>query len=182
MQKSNVIPRRLVLSKDLEGKRVLVVDDNDHARLVMKDLLEQMKFVVETVESGPEALNFLAEADRENHPHSIVFIDWQMPNMDGLEVARRLKAMDLNHQPSIFIVTAYGREELFVKAKSLGIDDVLVKPISPSVLFDSLARVLGDPTPLAQEMRQSSGIGAEDLALGKITAYSRGPHFVGGGQ
>ncbi|AGF51680.1 hybrid sensory kinase [Synechocystis sp. PCC 6803] len=168
LQKSNVIPHRLVLSKDLEGKRVLVVDDNDHARLVMKDLLEQMKFVVETVESGPEALNFLAEADRENHPHSIVFIDWQMPNMDGLEVARRLKAMGLNHQPSIFIVTAYGREELFVKAKSLGIDDVLVKPISPSVLFDSLARVLGDPTALAQEMRQSSGIGAEDLALEKL--------------
>lgn len=145
LRKSNHSPRRLVLSNDLEGKRVLVVDDNDHACLVMKDLLEQMKFVVDTVNTGWEALNLVTERDLTPQPYHIIFVDWQMPNMDGLEVARRLEEMKLQHLPSIFIVTAYGREELFVQAKTLGIADVLIKPVSPSLLFDSLARVLGDP-------------------------------------
>jgi two-component system sensor histidine kinase/response regulator len=77
-----------------------------------------------------------------------------MPNMDGLEVARRLEVSNLQHVPSIFIVTAYGREELFVKAKTLGVADVLIKPISPSVLFDSLARALGDVTALLTEVSE----------------------------
>lgn len=75
-----------------------------------------------------------------------------MFNMDGLEVVCCLKVMGLNYQLLIFIVIVYGWEELFVKVKSFGIDDVLVKFISFFVLFDSLVRVLGDFMVLVQEM------------------------------
>lgn len=144
LQKSTLPPRRMVLSRDIQGKRVLVVDDNENARLIMKDLLEQMKFDVDLVSSGQEALDAVAAADTFDRPYEIVFLDWQMPFMDGLEVARRIKKISLKHKPHHLIVTAYGREEVFQEAESTGIADVLVKPVNASIVFDSLARLLGE--------------------------------------
>ncbi|WP_242023088.1 response regulator [Pseudanabaena mucicola] len=143
LAKSTIPSRRLVLSKDLQGKRVLVVDDNDNARQVMKDLLEYMKFAVDLAGSGSEALTLVAQADVQQHPYEIIFLDWQMPQMDGLEVARKIKEMSLNHQPHYLMVTAYGREEIFKSAKEVGIADVLIKPVNTSVLFDGLVNLLG---------------------------------------
>nr|CAD5916079.1 Hybrid signal transduction histidine kinase J [Planktothrix pseudagardhii] len=143
LRKSNATARRLVLSPDLEGKRVLVVDDNENARLVLMDLLEQMKFKVDQARSGSEALQAVAEADAERRPYEIVFLDWQMPGLDGLQVVRRMQDLPLQHKPHHLIVTAYGREEVFKAAETLGIADVLVKPVNASVLFDSLVGLLG---------------------------------------
>jgi two-component system sensor histidine kinase/response regulator len=134
----------------------------------MKDLLEPMKFVVDTVHAGREAVALVIEKDTSAHPYDLIFVDWQMPNMDGLEVARRLEIAGLRHPPSVFIVTAYGREELFVKAKTMGIVDVLVKPISPSILFDSLARALGETSGVATETRELRETLTEDWSLEKL--------------
>jgi two-component system sensor histidine kinase/response regulator len=143
LQKSTAAPRRLVLSGDIQGKRVLVVDDNENARLILSDLLEQMKFQVDTASSGEEALTQVKQADQQALPYEIIFLDWQMPGMDGLEVARRIKAMSLQHKPYHLMVTAYGREEVFKEASNTGIVDVLVKPVNASIVFDSLVRVIG---------------------------------------
>ncbi|MGL4377987.1 MAG: response regulator [Microcoleaceae cyanobacterium] len=144
LRKSKEIPRRLVLSHDLQGKRVLVVDDNENARLVLTDLLEQMKFDVDMASSGKEALDAVTEADAKARPYEIVFLDWQMPGMDGLEVARRIPLLPLKHKPHHLMVTAYGREEVFKAAEPLDIADVLIKPVNASTLFDGLVRVLGE--------------------------------------
>ncbi len=143
LRKSTAATRRLVLSHDLEGKRVLVVDDNENARLVLMDLLEHMKFNLDQASSGSEALQAVAVADAERRPYEIVFLDWQMPGMDGLEVVRRMQDLPLQHKPHHLIVTAYGREEVFKVAETLGIADVLVKPVNASILFDSLVGLLG---------------------------------------
>jgi two-component system sensor histidine kinase/response regulator len=144
LQTSTTTPRRLLLSNDLQGKRVLVVDDNEPARLILKALLKQMKFKVDLASSGQEALEAVTEADNKTDPYEIVFLDWQMPNMDGLEVARRMQALPLKHRPYHLMVTAYGREEVFKNAEPLGIADILIKPVNASMLFDSLAGLLGD--------------------------------------
>jgi len=144
LKPSTATPRRLVLSSDLQGKRVLVVDDNESARLILKALLKQMKFKVDLASSGQEALEAVTEADNKTDPYEIVFLDWQMPNMDGLEVARRMQALPLKHRPYHLMVTAYGREEVFKNAESLGIADILMKPVSASILFDSVAGLLGE--------------------------------------
>jgi two-component system sensor histidine kinase/response regulator len=144
LQTSTTTPRRLVLSSDLQGKRVLVVDDNESARLILKALLKQMKFKVDLASSGQEALDAVTAADNKTDPYEIVFLDWQMPNMDGLEVARRMQALPLNHRPYHLMVTAYGREEIFKNAEPLGITDILIKPVNASMLFDSVAGLLGD--------------------------------------
>ncbi|MFM7384323.1 MAG: response regulator, partial [Microcystaceae cyanobacterium] len=112
--------------------------------LVLGDLLEQMGFSVDLASEGATGLNKVTEADRRGSPYEIIFLDWQMPAMDGLEVARRLQELPLEHHPFRVIVTAYGREEIFRGAQELSIADILIKPVNPSLLFDSLVKLLGD--------------------------------------
>ncbi|MDO9025909.1 MHYT domain-containing protein, partial [Zwartia sp.] len=83
---SKIAPRRLILSQDLQGRRVLVVDDNENARLVLAGMLEQIKFKVDAVSSGQAAVEAIIEADQKLAPYEMVLLDWEMPGMDGLEV------------------------------------------------------------------------------------------------
>ena len=135
-------PRRRILSSDLEGNRVLVVDDNVTARLVLDGLLSGMNFDVEQAASGQASLDAIRRADEQGTPFSVVFLDWQMPGMDGNETATRIKAMELQHMPHLILVTAFGREDVITGAQKAGIEDVLIKPVNASTLFDSVARLL----------------------------------------
>jgi len=135
-------PRKLALSADLQGKRVLVVDDNDNARQVLGELLGTMSFKVDQAESGLAAIGAVNRAELEGKPYEIVFLDWQMPGMDGNQTARQLRKLATPHLPHLMMVTAFGREEVIKKAEQSGIEEVLIKPINPSVLFDSVIRML----------------------------------------
>ena len=138
-------PRRVLLPRpDLRGLRVLVVDDNENARIVLSDTLVAMSFRVETVDSGAGAITAVREGARAGDPFRVVLLDWQMPGMDGLEAAAGIGALELDPPPHRIIVTAYGREELLAKADGAGIEGILFKPISPSDLFDGIMRVLGE--------------------------------------
>ncbi|MFO7685214.1 MAG: response regulator [Desulfobacterales bacterium] len=134
---------RLVLASDLRGKRVLVVDDNENARQVLSDLLGSLSFKVNQAESGRAAIAAVAGADAQGIPYEIVFLDWKMPGMDGIETARRLRERPLSRIPLMLMVTAYSREEAMKDAEEAGIEDVLLKPVSASVLFDSVVCILG---------------------------------------
>jgi two-component system sensor histidine kinase/response regulator len=142
--KCSTQPHKRVLSADLAGKRMLVVDDNASARLVLHGLLTGMNFSVEDAASGQAGLDAVVQADSSGTPFDVVFLDWQMPGMDGTEAAARIKALDLRHRPRMIMVTAFGREDVIQGAQEAGIEDVLIKPVHVSVLFDSVARVL-DP-------------------------------------
>ena len=133
----------LLPSPSLQGKRMLVVDDNNNARLVLTDMLDSMGFEVHAVGSGFEAIGAVRDAALAGHPFDLIFLDWQMPGLDGIETARKIAALGLDGTPHRLMVTAYGREEVLACANEAGIDDVLLKPVVPSVLFDSVVRVLG---------------------------------------
>jgi two-component system sensor histidine kinase/response regulator len=157
--KCSTQPRKRILSADLVGKRVLVVDDNANACLVLRGLLAGMNLSVEQASSGLAGLDAVARADAHGTPFEVVFLDWQMPGMDGNETALRIKALDLRHMPRLIMVTAFGRDEVIQGAQDAGIEDVLIKPVNASVLFDSVARLL-DPTGM-----ESPGL-AEDVVGG----------------
>ena len=135
--------RTQALSQDLQGRRTLVVDDNENARLVLRDMLEGMRLTVELADSGPPALKLIEAADRAGKPFELVLLDWQMPGMDGIEVAKRVRNAPLQRQPHQMMVTAYGREEVIKGAEQAGIEEVLIKPVSASILFEAVAQVLG---------------------------------------
>ena len=165
--KSAMTPRPLVLSQDLQGQRVLVVDDNETARVVLQALLEQMKFDVNTAADGNEALQMVMQANRDGRPYQLAMLDWQMPGMDGLELAKRIQQLELHRHPYCFIVTAYGCEDIFSTVPGGVISDVLVKPVSASILFDSIARVIGAAqSPELQSVAkslQASAVGLQNL-------------------
>jgi PAS domain S-box-containing protein len=127
----------------LKGRRVLIVDDNASARQILSEMVIEFGLVAEAVDSGMRALDLLrAEAGR-GKPFDIVLMDWRMPTMDGLETARRIRAdANLPHMPAVLMVTAFGREEVLRGAEQLGLEGVLIKPITESVMFNTISDIL----------------------------------------
>ncbi len=128
-------------SIDLRGLKVLVVDDNETAREILKEALETFTFTVTLAKSGKEAID-LAVNDSGN-PFDLVLMDWKMPDMDGIETSKIIMQKNKAATPTIIMVTAFGREEVAAKAKEVGIKGFINKPISYSQLFDSIMEVFG---------------------------------------
>jgi two-component system sensor histidine kinase/response regulator len=121
--------------------RVLVVDDNAMAREILQEPLSTVVSKVDTAASGPEALAAVKQRDA-SEPYDIVFMDWRMPGMDGLLASRHIKSDEtLRHPPAIVLVTAFGREEVREEAERLQLDGFLVKPVTKSMLVDTLVNV-----------------------------------------
>ncbi len=135
--------QRLPPHPDLRHRRVLVVDDNDTARKVIAEMLRAMAFEVVAVDSGTRAMAQASAATQSGQGFDVVLLDWRMPDMDGMETALQLRKLQLTPEPRLVMVTAYGREEVIHAAQRERMDDVLIKPVSPSTLFDTLMRVLG---------------------------------------
>jgi two-component system sensor histidine kinase/response regulator len=135
--------RPLLPEAALRGRQVLIIDDNENARLVLDDLLSSMTFAVSEAASGATGIEAIRQAAGTAQAFDIVFLDWQMPGMDGIETARQINALGLQPAPRLVMVTAYGREEVLKQAASVGIEDVLIKPVNASLLFDTAMRVLG---------------------------------------
>ncbi|MGV2293382.1 response regulator [Trinickia sp. YCB016] len=161
--------RSYLPAPDLRGKRMLVVDDNDSARMVLADLLNAMTFEAIGVASGAEALAAIEQADREQRAFEAVWLDWQMPDMDGIETARRISVMPLQRPPRLAMVTAHDRNEVLALAREADLMDVLVKPINASALFDTLMRLFGRWPPVeGRGAEQSGSVEVADLDLNRI--------------
>jgi two-component system sensor histidine kinase/response regulator len=125
---------------------MLVVDDNDTARTVLLDLLDSLGFHAQACDSGSAALQAVVGAEAAGQPFDVVLIDWQMPDMDGIELGRRLRQMPLQRPPHRLLITGHGREEVLEQATREQFGAVLVKPIHGSALIDHLLPVLtGSP-------------------------------------
>ena len=142
LDKCKTVPIRMLRS-DIRGKRVLVVDDNETARQVLTDLLRTMGLNAQAVDGSSAALDALAPDASGLPPYDLLLLDWQMPEMDGLALARRIRSDHPSHPIPIVMVTAYGREEVLKRADDAGILDVLIKPVSASTLFECVSQVLG---------------------------------------
>ena len=150
-------------SPDLKGLRVLVVDDNATAREILKGLLESFGFEVSLADSGEKGLKELEKASK-THPYELVLMDWKMPGMNGFEVSRRIKNHShLTKIPTIILVTAYGREEIMREADQVGLEGFLIKPVSASVLFDTIMQAFGKEIPETSRIAQRKEQRAEAL-------------------
>ena len=159
------MPRRTLLpNPDLRGRRALVVDDNDNARSVIREMLEGMTFNVSDASTGASAVEAVRTAHAAGQPFEVIYLDWRMPHMDGMEAARQIRALGLSPEPTLMMVSAHGREEMLKEAESLGIRSVLVKPVSPSLLFDLTMDALGVRRPEARVGGLVAIAGVEQLA------------------
>jgi CheY-like chemotaxis protein len=140
-----------------------VVDDNATSRSIFQEMLESFSFEVSVAASGEEGITEL-EAANEDKPFELVIMDWQMPYMDGIEASRHIKKhKDLSYIPPIILVTAYGREEVMQQAEEAGLEGFLIKPVSASLLFDTIMQVFGEAVPETSRVVQRRGQEAEVL-------------------
>jgi PAS domain S-box-containing protein len=136
-------PERTHFIPNLAGVRALVVDDNAQAREILSDSLRGFALRVDAVDSGQEAIDALRAADSKD-PYYLVLMDWNMPEMNGLQAAAIIRRdLHLNKVPRIVMITAFGREETRAQAEQIGIDEYLMKPVNASVLYDKIMELFG---------------------------------------
>ena len=144
------VPQHATINRsptDLRGMRVLVVDDLDISRSILTELLTHWGFLVSEAASGKAALEILATVDSAADPVELVLLDWKMPEMDGVEVARHVHQLaeihGIPHLPVIIMVTAYSKDQLLEEARDVQLDAILTKPVTASGLFDTIIRFQG---------------------------------------
>lgn len=120
------------------GQRILICDDEPHISLAVSMKLRNAGFEVQTARDGLEAWNLI-----QRDPPDLLVSDCTMPNMDGLELCRRIRTRpDLSNLP-IFILTARGLElDPFVVYEQLGISKLILKPFSPRDLLRDVQAIL----------------------------------------
>jgi two-component system CheB/CheR fusion protein len=117
------------------GKRVLVVDDNEDAAETLGAVLEDLGHEVQTAHDGPAALRIATTFRPE-----ICLLDIGLPAMDGYELARKLlDSKDLPHGARLIAVTGYGQDGDKQRSREAGFDDHLIKPVS----FEALSQAVG---------------------------------------
>ncbi len=131
------------VESDLRGLRVLLVDDNPSDLEILGNRLHSFSFEVSSASDAAEGLDQLHQADAEGRPFQLVLLDWRMPVMNGVDMGMEIKqGKGLQHIPAVLLVTAHGREDVMRQSELAGLDGFLIKPVSPSTLFDTVIHVL----------------------------------------
>jgi two-component system, sensor histidine kinase and response regulator len=128
----------------LDGLRVLVVDDSAQARRMLEQMLAGFGMRAESCASGAEALERVAVRAAAGDTYHFVLLDWLMPDMDGVETARRLEAQAREAgapPPHLIMVTSGNQERLEEKLADLGLNHVIGKPVLEDSLHDALVEV-----------------------------------------
>jgi two-component system sensor histidine kinase/response regulator len=133
----------------LEGVRVLIVDDNATNRRILQHQVVAWKMRNGSASSGPEALEALRRAASEGDPFRTVVLDMQMPDMDGIAVAREITADPHLSATRIVILTSLASHPDEEDFRRLGIAAYLTKPVKQRRLMDCLSEVVNKPVPVA---------------------------------
>ena len=159
----------------MDTLRVLVVDDNASARDIFHGMLQSLQIEAVCVTSCLHALDAMDQANRDGKPFGLVLVDWHMPSIDGVETIRRIQADHrLPTPPMCMMVTAHSREELLRQAQVSGIsiDGLLIKPVAPSTLHDSIMAALGmNGSPVRNQAAGRAARAGVEVAL-------RGAHIL----
>ncbi|MCB1920532.1 MAG: PAS domain S-box protein [Candidatus Competibacteraceae bacterium] len=160
----------------LHGARVLVADDLDTSREMLREILRSWQFEVTEAASGHEALERLMQASESpDWTFDLVLLDWKMPQMDGVTVARRVHELVaagvLPKAPVVMMITAYSRDQLLREVRELPLAAVLTKPVTPSRLFDAIMDARGGSTRSEPAVETEAG-------LSERAAPIRGAHVL----
>ena len=155
----------LLPEPDLRGRRVLVVDDDEMSRTTLKDMLESMTFEVAVTTSGRAAISRIKSAASSGSSFDVVFFGWGMPDFNSIETAMKINELALDITPSLIMITARGREEVFKKAALAGFEQVLTKPVSSSTIFDTIVRILRNKCDRASIKLQKRDAAEQTMAV-----------------
>jgi two-component system sensor histidine kinase/response regulator len=156
--------RKLVPPPDIQGLRVLVVDDCAETRTIMQKILESFGLHVELVASGMESLSLLKDRQDSGEPFELVIIDWLMPGLDGIETTKKIRR-ELKLSIPIILMTAFGKEAEDLDIEKDGISGFLAKPIYQSMLFNAIMDAFGK--------EQLKKVGKEKAIITSVSIYKK---------
>jgi CheY-like chemotaxis protein len=151
--------------KEVKGLRFLVVDDNLVNRIIIREMAQSWGASCEGAAGGDIGLAKVAEEQRKGAPFHAIFVDFNMPGMDGYEFCRRLMAdASINPKPALALVTSDTvrfRKEDF---RAIGVNTHIMKPVKKQVVLDAALEMLaaGRPAPAAVP-KKTEGYTREDL-------------------
>ncbi len=171
----NVAEPMDVIPADLHGVRVLVVDDNATNRRILAETLAGWGAVPTTAESARVALAVLDEAASRGEKFALVIADNHMPDMDGFELAERIRRMPEVAGSCVMMLTSAGQSGDAARCRELGLAAYLSKPVSHKMLFEVVSRILGAPPPgegRSGDSNAETPAGAGSAAPRLITRHS----------
>ena len=131
----------------IQGQRVLIVDDNAAAREILSAMSRALGLRPDTAVDGQDALRKVTLADAGDEPYRVMLLDWKMPGIDGVECASLLSRREAARHPAptVLMLTAFSREDVLRRLDEcrVAVGALLIKPVTPSTLFDACATVLG---------------------------------------
>ena len=129
---------------DLAGSRILVVDDTAANRMILEHALSSQGVLVTCVESGQAALNEIDRAAASDESYHAILLDCRMPTMDGIEVAAQIRhrVLAARDRPIILMLTSDDLNATMERAREVGVEIYMVKPIKRADLFKALSRAL----------------------------------------
>ncbi|MHB1328659.1 MAG: response regulator, partial [Gemmatimonadales bacterium] len=127
---------------DLSGMTVLVVDDNATNRRILADILASWGMRPTLVESGRAAIGALERARAEQQPFPLALIDFQMPDLDGFELAAQIQVTPELGTPLIMMLSSVGHRGDAIRCKELGVASYLTKPVRRAVLLEAVLEIL----------------------------------------
>ncbi len=130
---------------DLRGLRVLVVDDNETNRKILHRQVVSWGMKNGMAEDSQSALGLLREAAEKGEPYDVAIVDLDMPGIDGMELAHRIKADPSIAPTRLVLLTSFGLRGEAEQARRAGFGAYLTKPVRQSQLYDALATVVGSP-------------------------------------
>ena len=121
---------------------VLVVDDNSTNRRILEEMITSWRMKPVAVGSGQAALEAVSEAHESGDPFRLVLLDSHMPDMDGFEVASKIKKDSRARGADLILLTSAGQRAELARAKDVGVTTTLVKPVKQSELWDAIIEIL----------------------------------------
>ena len=135
--------RTLAPPAELQGVKALVVDDSATNRLVLKGILTAWGMQVVEAPNGVDGLAELMRAHESGDPYRLVLLDCRMPEMDGFQVAERLRAIPNLAGITVMMLTSDSRTDDKTRSQELGMAGYLVKPVKRAELFEAIATAMG---------------------------------------
>ena len=140
----------------LDGKDVLIVDDNATNRETLQHQLEGWNMRVESASSGPEALGLLGSRARNERPFDVVLLDMNMPEMDGIQLARAIRQSENLNSVPLIMLSSVSAIDAGDGRDASDIDAWLTKPVRQARLFDALSSHLSRPRRPRQDADESA--------------------------
>ena len=149
---------------DIQGVRVLIVDDNATNRRILKDMLTNWGMNPVTSSGGSLAIQTLRDAAEEGDSFQLVISDVNMPDMDGIQLARKIVELSLLSPQSVIMLTSGDRPDDARELNTCGISLYLLKPAKQSEIYDAVVSALNEPGMSIQQTRADSSPPGHDPA------------------